>query len=262
MRRGSWFWGLSLLVVGFLFLLENIGIIKINVWNILWPILLILLGIWFLIARFFRRNLQDEYVSIPLDGANRANFHIKHGAGRLNIYSGVDAGYGLQGTFTGGLEYSTQQRGDLLDITLQMPELDFPFLLTPDRTMDWSFGLTKDIPLALKFDTGANQARIDLKDANVTDIALKTGASATEMILPSQSGFTRVDIHSGAASLKIHIPQNVAANIKVTGGLSNVIIDRTRFPKGIDSYRSSDYDSAINKADLNIEMGAGSVIID
>lgn len=262
MRRSSLFWGLFLLVVGILFLLEKFGILNLNVWNILWPVFLIALGIWMIAGRYLKGNLKEEFVGIPLEGAAKASFHIKHGAGRLNISSGVDAGFGLQGTFCGGLDYRTEHIGDLLDVTMKPEDMDFPIFFTRDHSWDWSFGLTKDIPLSLKLDSGANDAQIDLRDANVTDIVLKTGASATEITLPSQSGFTQVDIHSGAASFKIHIPQRVAANIRMTGGLSSANIDQARFPKGMDSYRSSDYDSAINKVDLNIEMGVGSVTVD
>jgi len=262
MRRSSLFWGVCFLLAGALFLLENLGIIKINVWNLLWPLFLITLGVWILAGRYIKRNIQDEFVSIPLSGATKAKFHIKHGAGRLSITSGVDEGFGLQGTFAGGLDFQTQHIGDTLDVTMMAKHLDFPIFFSPEDALDWKFGLTKDIPLSLKFDTGANDAQIDLRDANVTDIALNTGASATVITLPSESGFTRVDVHSGAASLTIHVPRNVAAKIRMTGGLSSANINQARFPKGIDSYRSSDYDSAINKVDLNIEMGVGSVTID
>lgn len=261
MRRSSLFWGLCLLIAGTLFLLENFGILKVNVWNVLWPLFLIFLGVWIIAGRYFKSSMQDEFVNIPLEGAARAKFYIKHGAGRLNIRSGTDAGYGIQGSFSGGLNFQTQRIGDSLDVTMKSKDLDFPIFFTPDHLFDWTFGLTKDIPLSLKLEMGANEAQIDLRDANVTDIELGTGASATEITLPSQSGFTQVDVHSGAASLKLNIPQNVAAKIRLTGGLSSANIDQTRFPKGMDSYRSPDYDSAINKVDLNIEMGVGSVTV-
>lgn len=261
MRRSSLFWGLCLLIVGSLFLLENFGIIKVNVWNILWPVFLILLGVWIIAGKYIKGSIQNEFISIPLEGATKARIHIKHGAGRLNITSGTDTGIGLQGTFAGGLDYRKQQSGELLDLTLKSKEMDFPMIFGPEASLDWVFDLTRDIPLSLKFDTGANDAQIDLRDANVTDITLNTGASATAISLPSQSGYTYVDVHSGAASLTIHIPQNVAAKIRMTGGLSSVNIDQTRFPKDLDGYRSSDYDSAINKVELDIEMGVGSVTI-
>jgi hypothetical protein len=261
MRRSSLFWGLCLFIAGILFLLENFGFLKVNVWNLIWPVFLIMLGVWIIAGKYIK-NPQSEFVSIPLDGATKAAIHITHGAGRLDISSGADAGFGIQGTFSGGLDYHTQHSGELLDISMKTPELDFPIFLGPDHSLDWSFGLSKDVAISLKLDTGANDARIDLREANVTDMVLKSGASATEITLPSQAGFTQVEVHSGAASLKIHIPQNVAANIRMTGGLSSTNIDQARFPRGMDSYRSSDYDSAINKVNMVIDMGVGSVTID
>ncbi len=262
MRRSSLFWGLCLLIVGILFLLENFGILKVNVWNLIWPVFLIVLGIWIIAGRYIKRELHDEFVSIPLDGASKTALHIKHGAGRLNISSGTDAGIGIKGTFSGGLDYHTQRTGELLDVTMKMKDWDFPMFIGPDHPLDWSFGVSKDIALSLILDTGANDARLDLRDANVTDIILKSGASATEITLPSQAGFTQVEVNSGAASLKIHVPLNVAANIRVSGGLSSANIDTIRFPKGMDSYRSPDYDTAINKVNMVIDMGVGSVTVD
>ena len=49
MRRGSTFWGAVLLVAGALLLMQNMGILTINVWQILWPIVIILFGLWFLL---------------------------------------------------------------------------------------------------------------------------------------------------------------------------------------------------------------------
>ncbi len=47
--RGSIFWGSVLLVAGIIFLLDQL--LDINLWLYVWPILLILLGLWFLLGR-------------------------------------------------------------------------------------------------------------------------------------------------------------------------------------------------------------------
>lgn len=262
MRSRSLFWGFLLLIVGILFLLENIGIIHVRVWNILWPIFLIALGIRFILGRYIKMYPQSDFVNIPLESSKLARIKITHVAGRLNIIGGADAGYAIQGTFTGGVDYTAQHDGDCLDARMKTEFRDYPFFFPAQEAMNWSLKLTNNIPLSLELETGANNAMVNLHDVKVSNLSLKTGASLTDIRLPSEAGFTQVDVESGAASLNIHIPKNVAANIKVGGGLSSVKIDQSRFPKRIDGYQSLDFDEAINKVNLNADIGVGSLVID
>ena len=66
-------------------------------------------------------------------------------------------------------------------------------------------------------------------------------------------------VESGVASVKITIPQGVGASIKVESGLAGINIDSTRFTRDGDNYRSADYATAVNKIDLDVETGVGSV---
>ena len=48
---GGWFWGAALLVVGVYLLLQNLGYLKYIHGDVLWPLLIILLGIYLLVRR-------------------------------------------------------------------------------------------------------------------------------------------------------------------------------------------------------------------
>lgn len=45
------FAGLVILIIGVLFLLENLGVITSGVWSIFWPLLLIAIGLWLIFKR-------------------------------------------------------------------------------------------------------------------------------------------------------------------------------------------------------------------
>jgi hypothetical protein len=109
--------------------------------------------------------------------------------------------------------------------------------------------------------TGASESKIDLSDLLVDRITLKTGASSTELSLPHAAGQTFVKIQSGAASLSIKIDEKVAARIRVMGGLTDMKLDKGRFLRSGPVYQSTDYDTAQNKIDLDVETGVGSVKI-
>jgi hypothetical protein len=125
--------------------------------------------------------------------------------------------------------------------------------------LDWSFGLNGEVPLSLDLQTGASDARLDLSDLRVSDLRLQTGASATRLTLPANAGQTRAEVHSGAASVSIRVPEGVAARIRIKSGMAGIAVDRGRFPRTGDTYQSPDYETAPNRVDLYVETGVGSV---
>ncbi|MCX8095167.1 MAG: DUF5668 domain-containing protein [Caldisericia bacterium] len=59
--------GLILVALGVLFLLKNLGIISGDVWEIFWPILLIILGLWIIIGSFTKRKFFRNFFSCRRD---------------------------------------------------------------------------------------------------------------------------------------------------------------------------------------------------
>ena len=91
---------------------------------------------------------------------------------------------------------------------------------------------------------------------------METGASNTEVFLPEQAGYTKAEFYFGTAGMELHVPQNVAAKIKIQGPLMNTDeIDKSRFPFTGEEYCSPDYATAANKIDISIEAGVGKVVI-
>jgi hypothetical protein len=125
--------------------------------------------------------------------------------------------------------------------------------------MDWSFGINNTVALSLSLNTGAADAELDLRDLHVNEVRLQTGASSTVMMLPANAGQTNVSVEAGAASVRLVIPDGVAARIRNRSGLSSLSVDRNRFQRKGDVYQSEDYDAATNRVDVNIQTGVGSV---
>jgi hypothetical protein len=249
-------------LVGVLLLLSNLGLLQgVNIWNLIWPLFLIALGLWFLWGTFFRRAPEVEYASVPLEGAQRARVRLSHGAGRLDIASGAGMNNLVEGDFGGGIDLDSRRNGDALDASLRVPVQVFPFSWWPGSTLDWNVRLNREVPLTLEVEGGANDTRIDLRDVRVNDLTLKSGASSTNLTLPARAGMTRARVSSGAASINIAVPEGVAARIRWRGGLSTVNVNQARFQRLGDTYQSPDYDSAANKVDLDVEMGVGSVTV-
>ena len=218
MRSASLFWGAALVILGGLFLLGNLGVIKVDVWSVIWPTALILLGIWLLWGRLFRRGLATEHANIPLEGAARAQVRLSHGAGRLQVSAGAGQGDLAEGDFDGGLDLRTRRQADLLEVDLRSPVRGWAPWDWGGHGLEWSVRFNPQVPLALKLETGASESNIDLSELQVVDLSLSTGASSTELVLPAHAVYTRAKISGGAASINLRVPPGVAASIRYNSG--------------------------------------------
>jgi hypothetical protein len=272
MRRWSFVAGAGLVTLG-VFALIQTGLdvlgVPFRIWWIFWPLVLIGAGIW-VIQGFTRRgswDVQREEASIPLDGASEAALTFHHGAGRLSVKGGAAADQLVSGSFGGGLDSTRRTESGRLAVDMRVRDRDAAhFIFAPWRggwagALDWDVALNQTVPLTLRLETGASETRLFLRDTQLRELRLKTGASSTSIELPAAAGFTRVFVESGAASVRIRVPQGVAASIDVKSAMAGIHVDAARFPRSGARNESPDYASAMNKVEILVETGVGSVDI-
>lgn len=265
MRRWNIFWAIVLIVVGGFLLLDNLGLLAFDFWSILGPGLLVALGLWIMLSRPMRvEAVEGESLTIPLQGATRAEVSIRHGAGRLSVHSGAAAGDLLTGSFGGGLGHRTSKDGNTIRSKLRGGS---DYLPLPGPTGSWQDGLNwdvafnADIPTALSCRTGASESSFDLSELKVEEFDLRCGASEVTLRLPQAAGHMGVGIRGGMGSISIHVPEDVAARISLSTGMSSLSIDESRFPKRSGVYESPDFDSATNRVEIRIRAGMSSLEI-
>ena len=257
-RRGSIVWPLILITLGVLFLLANFNVIPdvgefIARW---WPAILILIGLEILIGSMLPgRRGEVQSLSLDLGSASTADVKIDFGAGQLSIGPAAP-GKLVDGTYEGGVRYDASPDGRV------RLRADSGAWWWGWRGFNWQVGLTADVPLSLRLDVGAAQSNVDLTDLKVTDLTVKTGASNTAIRLPKAAGLTTVRVDSGAASVRLRVPEGVAARIHGTMAIGSKDIDTRRFPSTGDGYASPDYDTALNKVDIRFDGGVGSIAVD
>jgi hypothetical protein len=220
-----------------------------------WPVAVIAIGVWFLIGAIIARPTsaaQAEQLSIPLAGLTEAQVKLNFGGGDL-VVGQAEPGKLVSGTFEGGVRQRTHGLGRL--------ELE-PFMETwPlwwNRPLHWQVGLTSEIPVSLELHTGANRSSIDLSALRLRRLELHTGASETRVRLPG-SGTTEVRAEAGLASLTIEVPQGVAARVRSKMALGSTSVDEARFPRTMDGWASADFDTAVNRVELDLAGGLGSI---
>ena len=264
-NSGAMFWAFILIAVGVIFLLQNMGVLSFNVWGSIWPIFIILLGVWLLFGNFMRGgSAATTAQSIPLGSTDEAHIEVNHGAGRLRVGASSDASVLVDSASTDGFRYDTRRDGTRANVRLHQ-ERDWWSWAWPGNWVgrsDWSLGFNREIPLSLTIKTGASDSQINMRDLKVRSFKLETGASSSEVTVPA-NGQTSTKIEAGASSVRVIVPAGVAARIDTSTGAASVSVDQSRFPShsgGLFSglYQSPDYDTAENRADIRIEGGAAS----
>ncbi len=251
MRNGSLFWGFVLVLLGVLML--------VGAMQYFWPVVLIVIGGWIVFSAFWRGAMGNQSVSVDAQGAASAYVKIGHGAGELRVDAAATSGKVLEGMVTEGARVDSRQTGDRLDVRLTNDVSFIPFAGNT-RGLNWDLHLTRDIPLTLDLETGANRSIVDLREARVTSVTLITGASETEITLPA-TGQVTAAVHLGAAEARLNIPEGVAARIRSQSGLAEINVNTARFPQMGGVYQSADFETAANRVDLRIDAGVGKVSV-
>jgi hypothetical protein len=273
----------------------------VNLWR-LWPVVLVLIGVELLLAHrvpwlalvglavavlvvgAVGVNLGESSssssgpqttttASTDLGNATQAAVTVRFGAGTLNLGPILQPQPGQLATMTfqGPEQLAPQPRYSVsssgvgqLEYQSNTKAAGFPpFADGRGDAAQMDLNLSPNVPIsALNLQTGATQARLDLSSLRVNTLDMSIGAATAWLRFPEAAGLTTAHISGGASTLTIEIPQGVAAQIQLRGGLSTLNVDQGRFPQvGDNLYRSPDYDSATNKVDLNIETGVTTIQI-
>jgi len=261
MNQSRIFWGVVLIVIGIVFSLSNFGIVQIkDVWGILGPVIMIVFGLWVAFRPILRRPIGAVSFSIPIENEISGDVRIDFGAGRLKISAGSRPDLFIEGDCSGEVKQSIQRHERKIEAHLYPDTTDFPHFGSADN-LNWALLLSPDLPLRIEIQTGASENVIDLRRVTLTNLKISSGASSTQVILPEKNQNGRTKVNAGAASMDIEIPSGVAARIHTQGALSSVSINTARFPKIQGYFQSSDYETSINRIDLEVEIGVGSLTI-
>jgi hypothetical protein len=78
--------------------------------------------------------------------------------------------------------------------------------------------------------------------------------------MPSR-GSCLFDLDGGATSVNIVIPEATAARVRVDG-VTSMDVDTNRFPRlEPDLYQSPDFETAADRAEININSGLGKITV-
>lgn len=257
-RHPSFLWGGVLVVAGVLFLLANLGFLNNVEWNLAWPVLLIGLGLWLLIARVGTGGQAVVDSAEPRDGLAAGRLEIAVGAGDVHVRA-ASLGEQLYTAHIDHLGSASEVRLDRANGTVRIWQ----------EPRWWWFGagrskidarLNDSMPWAVDCSTGAITGAFDLSAAQLSRFDLRTGASRIDLRLPAPKGQVPIRVEGGALTIDLALPAGVPIKVQASGAAIHLNTEGAR-QDGLGSreWRSSGFDAATDRYDVQVSGGAATV---
>ncbi len=214
-----------------------------------------------------RRVTGSDTVLESRQDADHGDITIKFGVGKLEIGALSDSPNFVEGKIEYG-QFAFKAEEDFgvsngrAVFSLKAQSVSIPFWVPSGDVSDyWNIRFTPRIPLEMHVDTGVGKVAMDLSDLKVTKLDLETGVGETIITFPAAAGLTSASIDTGIGGVTVRIPDGVGARVHVSQGIGSVRVDSKRFTRSGDDYTSTDYHTAENRLDLEIDGGIGSITI-
>jgi hypothetical protein len=285
---GAIFWGMLLVVVGTLILLDNFNVLDVELSNAfqLWPLAIIAIGLSILSLKgWVATFISTVFVIISLaaviivtttgyTGFNRsdatyttsitqrsdiqnARVEVKAGAGKLVIGSESNQSE----VVTAQLEstHASLRENSWRDGDTQRVEIGI------SDSSNWWIGnwhndlfvqLSESLPMELAVNAGASTVDADVSNVQLSRLNMDVGASTTTLTLGDKADELNVNIKAGASSLTVRVPRDAGVSVRTQGGLSSSNFDGLQ--EVGDRYETEGFTDAQKKITIDAEVGAAS----
>ena len=284
-------WGIFLLFLGVVFLLQTFNVLPWGLWGTLWrfwPVLLIVIGLSILLRRsnpwlvgalilvllFASLGIAicqygpslpaggvTKSYSEPLGSLERAQIQINFNAGSLTMRS-------LPPDSPNFVEAASGRGNGDMKVVFQNQDGEGSLFLSTERTnrrfwdeaeAKWEVRFNRTLPLTIDIKSAVGNLDLDLSELAVTELQMDIDAGNCMVTMPSSTGTTHAYIKADVANIEVTIPEGVAAKLKVDTDLSAFEINESRFPRKGDYYISPDFESAKNRIELELDCDIGRV---
>ncbi|MDD5126906.1 MAG: toast rack family protein [Dehalococcoidales bacterium] len=283
-------WGVFLLFLGIVLLLQNLKILSWGLWSVLWrfwPIVIITVGLGILLRHrnpwlvsgiillIFLACLgiaQWQYstspasqagiqnYSAPLNNLTDARVKINFSAGKLTMSSLPSGSLNLvevesESATGSGIRADFQRQGSEGTLHLETAPVNRQFW---DETK-WYLNLSRRVPFNLEVNSNVGELNLDLRQLILSELSMDLNAGSCILALPAPTEKTNAYIKANIGNLEVTIPQGAATRIKTTGNLSNLVVDTTRFPKKGDYYVSDGFSTSAQRLEIELNCNIGRV---
>ncbi len=198
-----------------------------------------------------------EELSAPLARTKAGRFEIARGAANLALGS-------LRGDQLYRVRYegsAPRVRAENGHVLLEYKHTALGIFSLGKRALQ--VDLSEEIPWELVLRGGASKVTANLKELQLRSLELRGGASHVTLLLPPPSGTVPVRVTGGSSHLTVLRPRNSAARVQVTGGVSQLSIDKLGLGAvgGTTRWESPGYEASNDRFEIQISGGASQLSI-
>lgn len=204
------------------------------------------------------KSREQEFAG-PLGSVTSGLLKIAGGASELTLATEEkDSEHLYQGAFTGLVPEVRAASGV---VTVRYPRRVHPL---PVRRHSGRLTVNASVPWAVEVDGGAGRLTADLSPLTLTGLSLGGGASHVSVVLPRPTGTVRIRISGGASNVTLRRPQDVAARVSVTGGVSRLTFDSQHMDAvgGGIQLAGPAFDNEEDRYEIEVIGGASALTVD
>ncbi len=247
--RGAELIGIVLIALGVVYLFGELGIIHVA-WGLIWPILVIAVGLIVLLGAIRPGRHAATTSEVPVEGSGRLELDLSVGAGRFRVEAGASPGRLVEVASTyDDIATRIDRVGDRAVVRLRQDMAWWPDAWRGGA--DWTVRLAAGVPTMLTMNAGAGEFLVDLSALSVAGARFQIGAARTSVILPRPQGTVEVRLTGGAAHFDVRVPPGIEYRLETSGGL-NSVDGRTE---------SAGFGSATDRVLVRFSGGAASIRI-
>jgi len=279
-----------LIGLGLVFLLNNLGLITWNVWDVLlrlWPLLLVAWGLDLMLGRrsawgaalaliiilvlltggvFLMGSARLPSgstldIDIPILDVREAQISLDPALAYLRINGADDSSQSLLSGHVLPL------KGERVDQDVQRSQrrleadirtagvVVMPFVRMTSERASWDFSLHPGIDFGIKIDVGGGKTDLLIEDLILRVLSVHTGIGQTIVFLPEQGSYA-AEIDGGLGQIIVYLPEDVGVKLNVDIGIGSIEVpDYLQQEGGV--YVSPGYDKAEEHIELDVSLGIG-----
>ncbi|NCU38304.1 hypothetical protein EOL96_04590 [Candidatus Saccharibacteria bacterium] len=287
------FWGLLLILVGLLLLLDNLNIVEVhyeNLWQ-LWPLLIVGWGVsllnikgswWSIVSAFLMiaslgllawaaigaGPFQEGTYSSQSQRIEKINTTVE----QLDVTVNAGAGNLVIGSHESSVPVEAVLRSDFatldFDSSADGATQKVNVSIAGNRT--WWVGsfrneldvqLSKQLPVNLKVKTGASDLNADLSQLKLERLDIDLAASNSVVTLGDFVDMLDVKLSASASSVTLRVPKQSGVSVKLDKGVSSQDLDNLQ-DKGDGLYETDGFKVASKKITIRGNLGATSFTLE
>jgi hypothetical protein len=280
-----------LIGIGVILLLNNLGYLDWNFWDILnlWPILLVAAGLELLVGRrsllgsllsaiivlglivggvwfvstsdLTRPTAQAIEIREPRGDITAARVTLSPAVAQINVKALNDSGNFVEGTVRRRsnervTDSFTGGRTARLDVKTSG---NAGVAMGAGGRYPWDFGFHPDVKLDLSIDAGMGDVNLDLNTLTIESVKVNAGMGIVTIKLPATGKFD-VDIDSGMGTVVIEVPDGLGVRLQTEAAIVGRNLP-ANYTRNNNRYTSPNYNTTENRANIQVNLGLGSITI-